>query len=316
MVNVLKFHKSAININLAFGKLLFSHTEQRARYFHPSMHGEALFDIAVKISNLSDVNNVVERIARMDLSADLRLPRDNSSYSGVMYTDFEIYHSPVYRTNRFKGPVRSIRNCCTQLPGWKQRDRSIISHLTSRKIRRVYNDRLCMFRALALYHLGIVARNQLKLDHVFDAKTEQLLLRYTEFKQGLMNDNIEMGPSFPTKELEQLDIKENGVSHNEISLIEQCFDINIVLLTKGENGHAVVYRNSCYRHDSSSSKIVYLDLYEDHVSYIIDIDRYSGAYMCRECGQSFGRLDHLKKHMNNRRGCSKHPIHDFPGGYF
>ena len=20
--------------------------------------------------------------------------------------------------------------------------------------------------------------------------------------------------------------------------------------------------------------------------------------------------------MNNRRGCSKHPIHDFPGGYF
>ena len=118
LVNVLKFLNSAININLAFGKLLFSHTEQ-ARYFHPSMHGEALLDIAVKISNLSDVNNVVEQIARMDLSADLRLPRDNISYSGVMYTDFQIYHSPVYRTNRFKGAVRSIRNCCTQLPGWK-----------------------------------------------------------------------------------------------------------------------------------------------------------------------------------------------------
>ena len=66
-----------------------------------------------------------------------------------------------------------------------------------------------------------------------------------------------------TKDLEELDIREHGVSENEISIIEKCFDVNIVLLTKGEDGQGGIYRDSCYRHDADTSKVIYLDLYED-----------------------------------------------------
>ena len=36
-----------------------------------------------------------------------------------------------------------------------------------------------------------------------------------------------------------------------------------MLLTKGEDGQGGIYRDSCYRHDADTSKVIYLDLYED-----------------------------------------------------
>ena len=50
-----------------------------------------------------------------------------------------------------------------------------------------------------------------------------------------------------------------------------------MLLTKGEDGEGGIYRESCYRHDADTSKVIYLDLYEDHVSLILNIDGYSGV---------------------------------------
>ena len=82
---------------------------------------------------------------------------------------------------------------------------------------------------------------------------------YVEYKQQLMTDEVCLG-AFPTKDLEELDIREHGVSENEISIIEKCFDVNIVLLTKGEDGQAGIYRDSCYRQDTDATKVIYLDL--------------------------------------------------------
>ena len=50
-----------------------------------------------------------------------------------------------------------------------------------------------------------------------------------------------------------------------------------MLLTKGEDGEGGIYRDSCYRHDADTSKVIYLNLYEDHVSLILNIDGYSGV---------------------------------------
>ena len=77
---------------------------------------------------------------------------------------------------------------------------------------------------------------------------------YVEFKQQLVVDEAFLGVGFPATELEMLDIREHRVSESEIPLIEKCFDINIVLLTKAEDGQAFIYRESCYRHDENMSK--------------------------------------------------------------
>ena len=150
-----------------------------------------------------------------------------------------------------------------------------------------------MFRALAIHQLGISKISELECNDAFDEQVENLLGVYVEYKQQLMTDEVRLG-AFPTKDIEELDIREHGVSENEISIIEKCFDVNIVLLTKGEDGQAGTYRDSCYRHDTDTSKVIYLDLYEDHVSLILNIDGYSGVYMCTKCGRHFGQMGRLK----------------------
>ena len=173
-----------------------------------------------------------------------------------------------------------------------------------------------MFRALAIYRMGIVEIRDLECDDDFDDLVETLLGTYVEFKQQLVVDEAFLGVGFPATELEMLDIREHRVSESEIPLIEKCFDINIVLLTKGEDGQAFIYRESCYRHDENSERVVYLDIYEDHVSYILNVDGYSGVYCCKNCARHFGQMGRLKRHKRTTRDCSKFPVERFPGGFF
>ena len=232
-----------------------------------------------------------------------------------MYTNFVVYHVPVIVNNDIKGPRRSIRRCCREFPQWKTTDRTIVSHFSRGNHDVHYRDGLCMFRALAIHQLGISKISELECNDAFDEQVENLLGVYVEYKQQLMTDEVCLG-AFPTKDLEELDIREHGVSENEISIIEKCFDVNIVLLTKGEDRQAGIYRDSCYRHDTDTSKVIYLDLYEDHVSLILKIDGYSGVYLCTKCGRHFGQMGRLKRHQKSNSDCTKFPREKFPGGFF
>ena len=111
---MLQFHRSAFHINIAFGKLLHSHKDNRAKYYHGSTHGrEVLFDITPKISSLAHVNKVINQTVRRDLGADLIHARENINFRGVIVK------------NNIKGPRRSIRRCCRQFPQWKTTDRTM-----------------------------------------------------------------------------------------------------------------------------------------------------------------------------------------------
>ena len=77
---LLQFHHSAFCINIAFGKLLHSHKDNRAKYYHGSTHGrEVLFASTPKISSLVDINRVVNQIVRRHLGAHLIHVRENSN---------------------------------------------------------------------------------------------------------------------------------------------------------------------------------------------------------------------------------------------
>ena len=153
---LLQFHRSAFRINISFGKLLHSHKDNRAKYYHGSTHGrDALFNTAPKISSLAHINKVMNQIVRRDLGADLIHARENSNFRGVMYTNFVVYHVPVIVKNDIKGPLQSIRRCCGEFPQWKTTDRTIVSHFSRGNHDVHYRDGLCMFRALAIHQLGI-----------------------------------------------------------------------------------------------------------------------------------------------------------------
>ena len=69
-------------------------------------------------------------------------------------------------------------------------------------------------------------------------------------------------------------------------------------------------------YDENSEWVVYLDLYEDHVSYVLNVEGYSGVYCCTKCGRHFGQMGRLKRHQCSARDCSKFPTERFPGGFF
>ena len=107
-----------------------------------------------------------------DLGADLIHALENSNFRGVMYTNFVVYHVPVIVKNDIKGPRRPIRRCCREFPQWKTTDRTIVSHFSRGNHDVHYRDGLCMFRALAIHHLGISKITELECNDAFDEQVE------------------------------------------------------------------------------------------------------------------------------------------------
>ncbi|XP_066265252.1 uncharacterized protein [Branchiostoma lanceolatum] len=58
---------------------------------------------------------------------------------------------------------------------------------------------------------------------------------------------------------------------------------------------------------------MYLNLYEDHFSYIKDFKKYAKSYGCTLCGRKFNRAYNLKVHQSNCTGAIKYV---YPGGAY
>ena len=48
----------------------------------------------------------------------------------------------------------------------------------------------------------------------------------------------------------------------------------------------------------------------------MNIDGYSGVYLCTKCGRHFGQIGRLKRHQKSNNECTKFPKEKFPGGFF
>ncbi len=314
------YGRKTFNIQIGLGKLLFSQKDSAARFFYPS--GNAVSTVLPQvreIKTVADVNSVVEEITSSDLGAALTAPRENSTYSGVMYTNFELYHSAKVARVSSKKIAQSVLNCCVEFPPWKRRDRTIVSHFAKRKSKSKkdgqFDDGLCMFRALALFKQKITSKKNVRIDDDFHALVNELVDEFVSYRQSLIEQDLEIAVDLAQ---ETEDILVNGLPLNEIPILENCFDINIVLLEKNEKGFVSLIRDSCFRHSlpEDSDKILYLDLFEDHVSYIPSLARYSSVYKCPNCNYFSDKVANLRRHLKNRSGCSVDPIDIFPGGFY
>lgn len=94
---------------------------------------------------------------------------------------------------------------------------------------------------------------------------------------------------------------------SELDEIEKLYEVNIQVYslsltqTHGEEGDepenrpniaATLLRRS-HRHYTST---LYLNLYENHFSYIKDLARYSKSFCCSRCGNYWKRASNLRQH--------------------
>ena len=157
-------------------------------------------------------------------------------------------------------PDTLIGNKSGYLPDYIKNSKSIISLTHNRGI--PYKDNKCFFRCLALH-------------------------------KGQHQDNLEISTNdlITTVENHTGRSFKDGVLINHIPTLEVFFEVAVNIYSLQEDGSCeVVYLSQL------SYKPMYINLYENHFSYISKINSYSNRYQCMMCESIFTRSNHLKRH--------------------
>ena len=258
-------------INLDFGKLLDDLERDRVRYYIPlASHGilKRPFRMGGKQSDLDRLRRYLEKLDVIELAMK---SRENSSHKFRYLTNLQVI---VYPTNHLLGHGISpdfIKNS------------KFLKTLDKDASGREYMDQLCVFRCLAYHFNGTINLNK-NVDIYFQ--------QWCTFlgKKNLKQD------------------KYTGLSMNDISKFEECFQVNISLYSMNEEGTVT----PVYRSVRSFDTTLYLNQYDNHFSVITDFRLYGKTFECRSCGLLFNRMDNCERH---EKTCQERTKYKYPGGY-
>ena len=163
------------------------------------------------------------------------------------------------------------------LPPFIRESRSIVglTHVGGKE----YADNLCVFRCLAL-HLGASKEG-------LEKHTQSLLQEFEKFR----------GKNY-----------QGGITLFDIPLLEIHFKLPINVYCLNESGTV----DTLYLSTQSGIPL-YINLYENHFSYISRIQSYGKNFRCEECDRIFNRSTDLNRHMKT---CRTEVEHVFRGGKF
>ena len=199
-----------------------------------------LFDHAITISSLEDLNNFMKKVINLDLATNYYLKKPSSSWVLAGLTNLQIC---IYRLENTPIGAKVI------LPDYIKDSKSIVAMINSRKTSKPYKDNLCFFRCLA-YHFKHGAKG-------LDRATTKFLHRF----EGYMEQSFE-----------------KGVNLSHIPLLETCFStaINVYDL-KEDKSVEVIYLS---RLSFPGQEAMHLNLYKNHFSYISKLSSYAKKYQC------------------------------------
>ncbi len=130
-----------------------------------------------------------------------------------------------------------------------------------------FDDKLCMFRCLACQG------QKTKPVHI-ERETNRLWRLWLGYK-GLSENQFK-----------GIDIK------SDICELQQCFNVNICVFELDQDQVAsIVYKSANFY-----LQTMYLNLFENHVSYIANFSLYSKHYKCISCSKSTANFKALNRH--------------------
>ena len=261
---------TVFKVNFSFGFILRNTETGALQYHHPSANNNLVLEQPFLISSPDDLERLYQQIAEIDFLEWVRQQRPNSKWvvdlvTNVTWFVWKIRDHPIGRGK--------------YLPGYIV-DNTGITPL-DRDIRRgkPYEDHLCFFSCLTL-HNGCHTRN-------LERDTQYYYQQYR-------------GAGLGKK-------KFHGVKLSELDDLEKLYEVNIQVYSlaptqshsEDEDNEentpeiaATLLRRS-HRHYSST---LYLNLYENHFSYIKDLARYSKSFCCSRCGKNWKRTSNLRQH--------------------
>ena len=85
-----------------------------------------------------------------------------------------------------------------------------------------------------------------------------------------------------------------------MSRLEQCFNLKINVVSMNSSGSVDVMYKSFFE----SENVMYLNNYQNHLSYITNYSKLGNKFQCEKCSKMFKRRWDLKRHYTN---CMKGP---------
>ena len=96
-----------------------------------------------------------------------------------------------------------------------------------------------------------------------------------------------------------------GIHLSDIDNLEQCFNFKIMIYSLKYNGIVEMVYNSL----SSFSDKMYLNLHDNHLSYITNFKSFAKKFQCDKCKKLFKREWSLKRHCSS---CFHRTNYTFP----
>ena len=166
-----------------------------------------------------------------------------------------------------------------QLPDFLLKKDSLYHLVRNRHTGKLYDDNLCAFRCLAL-HRGHDIKSIERPAHAF------------------------YGQWMAEKAVDDFD----GLSYDQFPEFEKCFGVNLEVFSLEESGFA----RSLYKSRGQQETTMYVNLFDNHMSYIRNFSSFAQKYQCQTCDRHFNHVGHLHRHQ---RTCTNKTKYVYPGGF-
>ena len=212
----------------------------------------------------------------------------------------------------YKLPDHIIGAPTTSLPDFIKENRAIVSLERNSSSKKPYRDNLCFFRCLALHkgHHRMALETAAKSS--FRQYTKECISDFKGVPFSKLNDLEQLFEvNVVVYELAEVKIEDECNSENESEIEDDSSETqsNSPESSSVEVAGRIV-RRSLDRYQST----MYLNLYENHFSYITDMDKYAKSYMCQKCQKLWKTSKQLNRHMGSCQG--KGTCYRYPGGFY
>ncbi|KAI8519518.1 hypothetical protein Bbelb_027750 [Branchiostoma belcheri] len=276
---IFRDQKTSFKINLSYGFVL-RNNEGELRYYYPCENNHTFLEKPVIVDSEEDLQRFLDQITNKDILEYCRQQRPDSKW--IVHA---IPHVEFYVSKLSNHPIGAPKN----LPAYLVHNKAIVTLQSGTN--GPFDDNLCFFRCLAA-HYG-------KDPKQLETATKELLKQY----------------------LEAADLTERdfcGVSLEDVADIEKLFQVNVYVYSfqpsdEEDEGNDTPFAELVRRPLTRYKNTMYLNLYEDHFSYIQDFKKYAKSYGCPTCGRKFKRAYNLRYHQTKCTGAVKYV---YPGGAY
>ena len=222
------------------------------------------------------MNDVEDELRALNITEHIQKARPDTKWIPHLITNVTYW---ITSTN-FSLGVGYVK-----LPDYLVKSKSVVGLVAYKGI--AYSDKLCAFRCLT-YH-----RHQ----HIYDKPRifEEMVQKY------YCQWSAHSAHSCCSEDFE-------GLSVNDISEFERCFQINVNVFEKYQDESVSPLYLSGKRHPDT----LHLNHYQGHLSYISKVQSYSKKFKCGQCCKLFKLISTLKRHT---RSCDQLVKCIYPGGY-